>query len=187
MIPRDKTYRAQFVVNQTVIVDSLTKVIDAAAEMQEFGEIEREAERLRTKAIGIQPRDFAFFLARMMAIIGFVYRWRGVMTLAAITISALGAGFFLWYAVTKIHQLMVLWQESSIQLVTPAYAAAAERTIDPIALVIFQIVIALMVPTLTVGAFCALIFAQSAEGRKAGRDILIAVMGFVLGAATRFL
>ena len=71
-------------------------------------------------------------------------------------------------------------------LVTPAYAAT-EHVIDPVALLVFQIVIAAMVPIFTVGGFCALMFSNSVDGRRGGRDILIAVMGFVLGAATRFL
>jgi hypothetical protein len=167
----------------------LAELRDTLSRLEErlgrLGEIELETKESVQQSI----REAHNLVRRLSIQIGsFEVSARGaaidVVTVIASVVAFAGAAFSLWYAVSGLARLKGIF---GFYLISPAYAATSSgQEIDPMALLFFHIVIALMVPVLTVGAFCAVIFAKTSDGRKSGRDILIGVMGFVLGTATRF-
>jgi hypothetical protein len=169
------------------ILFHLELALEACVQPREFhvliGQIVRLQEDVLTVTPGV-PADSWRAKSRL-------FPWRGVLSKAdwlswgmVSFVSGLGSVFLL----EKIHEIIASWQKlGSLNIIGSAYAAAGGGGVDPTALLVFQLVIAAMVPLLGIGGFCALIFSNSPEGRKGGKELLIGVTGFVLGAATRMI
>ena len=180
---------ANFEETQEKIVEALEEAWRASLSFEEFRHVGLELYGLKERVIAIRPGDEP---GRLELIWGRLVRTVGGSTplelffgVLGVIIAVGGAGIFLMAGVSQLLELLKRVGIGDL-FVSPALAAAGQ-IIDPTALLIFQIVIAFMIPLLVIGGFAAVIFSRTPDGRKSGRDILIGVMGFVLGAATRFL
>lgn len=169
------------------ILYHLEAAIEACVQPREFhiliGRLAKLQENTLEVTPGLHADSFAaaWKLDRWAALLKKADWWAWAMVSV---VAGIGSGFL----VKRIKEIIESWPTlGALDFVSTAYAATGVGGVDPTALLVFQLVIAAMVPLLGIGGFCALIFANSPEGRKGGKELLIGVTGFVLGAATRMI
>ena len=148
--------------------------------------------RLQEDALLVRPGSPAESLPAILRL----YPWRNLLRIdrlawAAFIIALVGGIILAWSTIAEYLEYLrtkTLLKLGLFDFITPVHAAAtSSNAIDPAALFLFQIMITSMLPLLAIGGFCVLIWARSPESRKAGKELLIGLAGFVLGALTRFL
>jgi hypothetical protein len=170
------------------ILFHLEQALEACAQPREFQVLIGPIVRLQENTLAVRPGVQATAntlpvreqFNMLVALLRRADTWSYLMVIAVL-------GFGYEKLTRAAEELIRFFRMGSLRLIDTAYAANGAGGVDPTALLVFQLVIAAMVPLLGVGGFCALIFANSPEGRKAGKELLIGVTGFVLGAATRMI
>ena len=187
-VPFDSDER--FERTRQIIAEHLDAAIQACVQPREFhvliGPLVRLQEDAKAVTPGVRPDSWSAFF-RLHPWRTFFERER--VAVIALVVSTIG-GLLLLLSTIKDF-LNYLGGSSpkrtgSFEFITSAYAATSGTAVDPTVLYIFQIIILAMIPVLGIGGFYTLVFAKHADGRRAGKELLIGVAGFVLGAATRF-
>jgi hypothetical protein len=183
--PNDSFSDDRFEQTRQKILWHLGEALEACAQPREFQVLIGPIVRLQEDTLSVAPGVAA---GSLRAIIKFQV-WRPVLRKVD-SLSWIMFGILLPFGFVLLVEAIKRFIQSvgkvgSLNIIGSAYAATGP--VDPTALLIFQLVIAAMVPILGIGGFCALIFANSPEGRKGGKELLIGVTGFVLGAATRMI
>jgi hypothetical protein len=169
------------------ILYHLGEALEACAQPREFQVLIGPIVRLQEDVLTVTPGVWADSLHAKMKVNpwGPLLKRANWLTFAMVFIVLAFGAEYLRRAIQDIKEGLGKFGE--FHLIDRAYATAGASAVDPTAFYIFQLVIAAMIPILGIGGFCALIFANSPEGRKGGKELLIGVTGFVLGAATRMI
>jgi hypothetical protein len=169
-----------------IIVAHLDAAIAACAQPREFHVLIRALERVREDAMGVTPGVRPDSLSARLRL--YPWRsllkteWRAVFSFAIATIGGL-----IWFISSLKELLNALKLASSLDLISPAFAAGASaHGANPTVLLIFQVIIMGMVPLLALGAFYAMLFGSTPMSRRAGKDLVFALAGFIIGAATSY-
>jgi hypothetical protein len=164
----------------------LGEALEACAQPREFQVLIGPIVRLQEDVLSVAPGVPA---ESWQARISVSPAWAVVKRASLLSFVMVGlvAGIGAALLEKAIKAIISSWKMGELHFIDSAYAASGIGGVDPTALLVFQLVIAAMVPLLGIGGFCALIFANSPEGRKGGKELLIGVTGFVLGAATRMI